>query len=173
MRKDRTIPYHYWDTCNFLTILKKDKVHYEGCLEILKEAEDGRLKIITSTLTIAGIIKIGDNKPTPKTESEESKVIIDFFKHEYIIPVEFTRKTAEASREIAWKFGIRKGFDAMHIATAIIAKVDFFETTDDEIISKLQGQIKDPEIIFRKPGLSSKQLALEITKEANERSNDF
>ncbi|AFY69565.1 hypothetical protein Pse7367_1271 [Thalassoporum mexicanum PCC 7367] len=153
------LPLHYWDTCNFLTILKGDENGLQGCIDVLNEAEKGNLLIVTSSLTLASIIKIGSQKQPALPESEESRKIELFFSHEYIVIRELERKTAELSRRIAWDFGI-KAFDAIHVATAIKSKVNYFETLDEGIIAKFQGQLNDPFIEVRKPQISVKQTEL-------------
>lgn len=152
---------HYWDTCNFISILKRDDPHYKKCIETIQEAEEERIKIVTSAITLAGVVKIGGKRQPAFLESDESKLIETFFKNEYIIFRDFDRKTAEMSREISWRYKL-KGFDAMHVATAIRAKVDFFETTDAFIIKKMSNQLNDPTIIFREPILYNRGEQLTI-----------
>ena len=159
-RKSR-LPFHYWDTCNFLTILKGDPNDLEGCIDVLTEAQNGRLKIVTSSITLAAIIKLTPQGEPALPQSEESRIIETFFIHDYFIFRDFDRKTAEISRRISWELGV-KGFDAMHVATAIRAKVDYFETSDTDLINKIQGKIGDPLIVVRKPHLPRKQLGLDI-----------
>jgi predicted nucleic acid-binding protein len=157
LAKKHRVPLHYWDTCNFLTILKRDEVHLDGCVEVLKAAEDGKLKIVTSSITLAAIIKIGHSKEPALPESDESRIIETFFLHEYLILRDFDRKTAEMARSLAWRFQI-KAFDAMHVATAIRSKVDVFETTDASLIKKIAGKVGEPIIDVRPPYLPVKQL---------------
>jgi predicted nucleic acid-binding protein len=153
------LPLHYWDTCNFLTILKGDKNNLEGCLDILNEAKSGRLKIVTSSLTLAAIVKLEPTQKPALLKSDESRIIETFFLHDYFIFRDLDRKTAEMARHISWELGV-KSFDAIHVATAVRAKVDFFETSDKSLIKKIEGQIGDPLIIVRQPFLPEKQLDL-------------
>lgn len=159
-RKSR-FPLHYWDTCNFLTILKGDPNDLQGCIDILTEAQNGRLKIVTSAITLAAIVKLTPQGEPALLDSEESRIIETFFLHDYIIIRDFDRKTAEIARQISWKLQV-KSFDAMHVATAIRAKVDYFETSDLPLINKIQGKIGDPVIAVRRPHLPKKQLGLDI-----------
>jgi predicted nucleic acid-binding protein len=162
--KRNKLPLHYWDSCNFISILKNDPAHYQGCFDVLNEASEGRLLIVTSSITLAAIVKIAENsqKKSPALiNSEESEKIRKFFQHEYFVFLDFDRKTAEISRNISMEFGI-KAFDAMHIASAIRAKVDFFETSDGDLINKMDKNVGDPLIKFQKACIPSKQLGLNI-----------
>jgi predicted nucleic acid-binding protein len=49
----------YWDSCNFISLIAEDEAdRAEICQHILEDAEAGRLVIITSTLTIAEVIRM-------------------------------------------------------------------------------------------------------------------
>lgn len=157
--KKLRVELHYWDTCNFLTILKNDSNGIEGCKDVLNEAKNGKLKIVTSSLALAGIVKLESQGRPAQLKSEDSKKIKEFFMHEYFIFRDLDRKTAEIARELSWELGIQS-FDAIHVATAIRAKVDYFETLDTELIKKIINKIGEPKILVRKPHLTEKQTDL-------------
>lgn len=99
--KKLRVPLHYWDTCNFLTILKRDTNDFEGCLDVLNEAKGGRIKIVTSSLTLAAVVKLEPGQEPVLPESEESRIIETFFIHDYFVFRDLDRKTAEVARQIS------------------------------------------------------------------------
>lgn len=105
-----------------------------------------KILIVTSALTLAEVLALRGAKkiaPTPKLK----RTVIDFFKNEYIAVQNVTREVAELARDLVWDRGI-KPKDAVHVASAIVASVSFFETYDGPLIKK--GK-KIANIEFRQP----------------------
>ncbi len=75
------------------------------------------------------------------------KRIVDFFKNEYIAVQNVTREVAELARDLVWEKKI-KPKDAVHVASAIVAEVAFFETYDKPLIRK-SGKVGG--LIIREP----------------------
>jgi predicted nucleic acid-binding protein len=94
-----------------------------------------------------------------EAELDESKehIIDQLFKQSWIKIANFEREMAQISRAIMWRYNL-KPFDALHIATAIRLKVDFFDTTDKPLISRLPNQVgyapDYPEVVIQgSPGV--------------------
>lgn len=82
--------------------------------------------------------------------------MIDFFKRSYIVPMSITRRIAEDSREFVWDHGV-KPKDALHLATALVAKVDVFNTFDLPLIGK-SGKLGDPALLIQIPSVAQGDL---------------
>ncbi len=96
-------------------------------------------------------------------QAEDDKIdpcrqVTDFFKRSYIIPMSITRRIAEDSRELVWDHGIEPK-DALHVATAIKAKVDVFNTFDKPLIRK-SLQVGDPKLPIEAPTVAQRDLGV-------------
>jgi predicted nucleic acid-binding protein len=142
------IPLHYWDSCTFLGFLKGEPDKIDACTAVLHHAERGDIKIVTSSITLVEVIKLKRKLPILKEDEEK---IRRFFQHKWLILQDTERKVAELSRDIVWEYGL-KPYDAIHVATAIRAKVNRIDTFDPDII-KLSKKIGDPLITIGEPSL--------------------
>ena len=84
--------------------------------------------------------------------------MIAFFKRSYIIPVSITRRIAEDSRDLVWDHGIDPK-DALHVATAIKAKVDVLNTFDKPLIGK-SLQVGNPKLLIEAPTVTQGDLGV-------------
>ncbi len=153
-----SIPLHYWDSCTFIGYFNDEKDKIDGCISVLEDAQAKKLKIVTSSITLVEVIKI-KGKPIPPKEQEE--VIMQFFKanSDWIIFIDAERKAMEIARGLIRDFGL-KAYDAVHVATAIRAKVNFIDTFDPDLL-KLSNKIGDPPIIVQNPPVG-RQLRLQF-----------
>lgn len=127
----------YMDSCAFLAWLKGESGRAEVIEAIFDEAAKGKIKILTSTLTIAEVLNIqGAKSPIPKEQREKVKSL---FANEWIVPKGVNRRFAEISQDMVWDHGI-KPKDGIHVATAMVYKVTAFYTYDDGLIKK--GHLK-------------------------------
>ena len=149
----------YWDSACFLKYLKKE-TDYEKCAGVICKAEEGDVRIITSALTIAEVIYL---KPNDKIDRKKSDDICKFFENEYIVIVNIDRKIAELARNLLWDYKALRPGDAIHIASAIKAKVDVFDTFDDYLIN-LSGAISVPPLLIRKPDIPYQVILIEEEK---------
>ncbi|MHC5731024.1 MAG: type II toxin-antitoxin system VapC family toxin, partial [Nostoc sp.] len=128
---------------------ESDKV-YE-CRTILQAAEEGVIELFTSAFTMAEVIKI---KGEAELDESKEHVIDQLFKQSWIKVVNFEREMAQINRHLVWTYNL-KPFDALHLATAIRLKVDYFNTTDQTLIKKIPatvGYLADyPGVIVQKP----------------------
>lgn len=133
-------PIHYWDSVIWLGILKKEENKVDVCLQLLKRAENGEIRIVISSITLTEVVHLGgENRLTPQAESD----IQSFFEHSFIAVRAVDRRTAEFARELMWRFnsqGLRPK-DAIHAATASLSNVDELNTYDDDLLS-LDGKIR-------------------------------
>jgi hypothetical protein len=136
---------------------------HEKCKGVLHKAESGEIRIITSTLTIAEVIYL---KPYPKMSKEMSDKICRMFEQEYIVPIALDRFIAESARNLLWQYSALKPKDAIHIASALKAKVPTFDTFDDGLIT-LTGTMGDPPLIIGKPNIVYQEKLFEEESEEN------
>ena len=134
----------YWDSTNFISLIAEDEPsRAETCQRILEDAEQGTSQVVISALTIAEVIK---PKGQPVLTEDAETTISNFFLHEYMLVYDLNRAIAEHARKLARQHGLRPN-DAVHLATAIAAKVDVFETYNTNDFSGLEGipfQIREP-----------------------------
>jgi predicted nucleic acid-binding protein len=136
----------YWDANAFLAYFQEEEGRVDSCEAVLEMAEQGRVLIITSALTLAEVLALrGTRRLTPNPKMK--KKVIDFFKNEYIAVQNVTREVAELSRDLVWDHGI-KPKDAIHVASALASDVSMFETYDRPLMNKGNKVTK---IKFREP----------------------
>ncbi len=136
----------YWDSDCFLGWLIGEEDKAMSCRSVIREAESGLLRIVTSALTLTEVIKL--KKRTPLLANEQPKIDL-FFKQPYIVVRQLDRRTAELARRMVWEHGFQPK-DAVHVATAVRAKVHFLDTFDDDLIKK-SGTIGNPPLTIGHP----------------------
>src|SRR5262245_14246042 len=127
-----------------------------SCREVLQAAETGKVIIVTSALTIAEVLALRGRTKIP---ADARASVIAFFRADYIVVRNITRRVAEKAREHVWDHGIAPK-DALHVATAIDAGLSLLNTFDEGLLrhsgsSALSGLgIQKPAFIEpRIPGL--------------------
>lgn len=136
----------YWDSATFLAYFQQEEGRHQLCQGTLERAEAGEVGIITSALTIAECLWLRGTIPIPKNRAE---ILRRFFRKSYIRVRNVTRSTSELAQDVVWDHGI-KPKDAIHVATAIEAKIGVIETFDEPFIGK-SGTIGGQMIVIRKP----------------------
>ena len=150
-----TLERRYWDSNCFLGWLQAEDDKIDLCRQVLDIAARGELEIITSALTIAEVLHLRGHEPIPADKRQQ---VVDFFKRSYIIPMSITRRLAETSRDLVWDYGIDPK-DALHVATALSAKVDVFNTFDKPLIGK-NLRVGDPKLLIEIPKVAQGDLGL-------------
>ena len=133
----------YWDSNAFLGWFQEEPGKVELCEGTLGRAGDGEVLIITSALTIAEVLWLRNAPPIPKQKAE---LVRKFFRRSYIRVRNVTRIVSESAQDLVWDNGIRPK-DAIHVATALDAKVVALETFDEPLIKK-SGSVG---LLIRKP----------------------
>ena len=146
----------YWDSDCFLGWLLEEPDKVEHCREVLSAAEDGKILIVTSALTIAEVLALRGRLKIP---SEDREKVENFFRQEYIVVRNITRRIAENARSFVWDFGVAPK-DALHVATAIDAKLTLLNTFDKKLKNK-SGKIGKPPLIMDLPSYKAPKLPFE------------
>lgn len=150
----------YWDTNCFLGIINEEADKLPACRAVLREAEDGSLQIVTSALTLTEVLW---PKGERRLSAESAEKVQRFFRHEWLLLYDLDRTLAERAREVVWNHAVRPK-DAIHVATALDAKVDQFDTFDGPLI-ELSGKIGNPPLIIGQPNVQQSLLdQIEPTK---------
>jgi predicted nucleic acid-binding protein len=137
----------YWDSNCFLAYFHEEKGRVDCCEAVLEDAENGKILIVTSALTLAEVLALRGARRIKPTPAMKSKVI-DFFKNEYISVQNVTRQVAEMARDLVWDKGI-KPKDAIHVAAALVVEAEIFETFDGPLAKKgrkIGLIIQDPQL---------------------------
>ena len=121
------IPSAYFDACMFIELLQQNKPgRLEACEALHDQAKKEKLVIVTSALTITEVDKLPELGILP---DEQSKKILDFFEHKYIVIRNLDRQIAERAHQLTRTHGLYAQ-DAIHVATAVSVKVPVLYTYD-------------------------------------------
>ncbi|HEY3834482.1 MAG TPA: PIN domain-containing protein [Acidimicrobiia bacterium] len=142
------IPLRYWDSDAFLGWLANEPDKVDECRGVIKAAQAGDVRLVTSSLTLTEVIKLKGRTPLP---TDKEPVIKEFFKHEWIIVRQLDRFIAEYARDVVWQYGVNPK-DAVHVATAIASRVPHLDTFDKRLIAK-SGKIGDPPLVIGHPNI--------------------
>jgi predicted nucleic acid-binding protein len=120
----------YWDANVFLGWFLNEPDKADKCLGVIKGAEEGDIKIVTSAITLVEVIKL---KGQTKLKSKSEETIRKFFEQEFISVRVVDRPVAERARDLIWKHNIDPK-DAIHVATALKLKISTMDTFDGDLI---------------------------------------
>lgn len=102
-----------------------------ACSEVLRAAEEGRLEIVTSAITLTEVIKL---KGRPPITPENKARIALFFQNPYIVIYSLTRFIGDEARELIWRHARLWPKDAVHLATAIYAGIQEIHSYDQDFL---------------------------------------
>ncbi|MGH2974735.1 MAG: type II toxin-antitoxin system VapC family toxin [Solirubrobacterales bacterium] len=137
------VAHRYWDACVFLAWLKEEQDKLAQCEAALREAEAGKLIIVTSTLTLAETLYLVKGEMPVSAQTRER--VRGFFENDYILMAELDRPTAELAQDVVWDHEVRHK-DAVHVATAASLRerlgIEQLDTFDGPL-SGLSGKVHD------------------------------
>lgn len=136
----------YWDSDAFLGWLQEEEGKVQLCEGTISRAEGGEVLIVTSALTLTEVLW---RRGGPKIPEEKAEVLRRFFRRSYIRVRNVTRSVAETAQDVVWQHGV-KPKDAVHVATALDARVPTLETFDTDLVKKT-GTIGTPPLVIRLP----------------------
>ncbi|MGE3993523.1 type II toxin-antitoxin system VapC family toxin [Pseudorhodoplanes sp.] len=147
----------YWDSDCFLGYLMAEQDKVADCEQVLQAAEDGKVIIVTSALTIAEVLALRGRDPIPTANREK---VEQFFRNEYIAVHNITRRISETARSFVWDYRV-KPKDALHVATAIDAGLSLMNSFDKPL-SKKSGKIGTPPLVIVKPAWVEPKLPMDL-----------
>jgi predicted nucleic acid-binding protein len=131
----------YWDSCVFIDLIEKTPARYPVLEEIVASAERGEVRIVTSAIALAEVSRL--NNLSGVLPEWKEKLIVQFFENDYIALRAVDRAIAEIARPIIRGHGLKTA-DAIHIATALQAKVQVLHTYDGQHLLPLDEKIALP-----------------------------
>lgn len=148
----------YWDSATCIGWLadEPDKVALRR--SVLDAAERGEVEIVVSALTLAEVLFVRGGERIPVQKRDK---IRDFFRREYVLVVDVTRRVAELAQDVVWERGV-KPKDAVHVATALIAGAQFFDTFDDGL-RRLSGTLGGSPALAIGPPAPPEQQEIDFT----------
>ena len=149
-------PTRYWDAATFLAWLKPEPERKPACQGWLDRAKQGKLIVVTSTLTLAEVVKL-DKSDILNLAPEAAATIEGFFRHSWISLRNVDPVIGEMARGLMWDHALRVR-DAIHIATALRYRVPFLDTYDQAMIA-LDPLF--PDVTIGQPPLVPQQLSAE------------
>jgi predicted nucleic acid-binding protein len=148
-KKMADLQYFYWDACPFCAVFNKEDGRVEKCRQVLKAAESKELKIVTSALTVAEVVRVKDMERIPRGKET---TLHDFFQHEFIVIVSVDWFIATRARQLIYDYPALKPMDAIHLATAIKAKVFEMHSYDGGLLG-LSEKAGMPTLPIRQPSI--------------------
>lgn len=118
-------PTVYADADLFLSVLKKEARHREA-LRVLAAAERGDVQLVASRLLAVEVGGWGGDRPGQQAGEDLVTRFLDGVNAQW---VEVDLLVTRDARRLAWEHHLRAG-DAVHLATAVRRKADYFMTFD-------------------------------------------
>lgn len=139
----------YWDANCCHGYLWNQADRQEACERVLADADAGNAIVVISAWTIAEVLHVkGDKRSFPKESTDK---IRKFFRRSCFEVAQLDRMTAELAQDIFWEHDIMPR-DALHIATALMAGVNFLETYEKRLIDMSRKLGGDPQLVVQLPG---------------------
>ena len=139
----------YWDSDCFLGWLRSEQDKASACDGVLKLAEEGKIAIFTSALTLAEVIHA---KGHPKLALNRRADVERFFDRTYIEVIPLVRPIAELARDLVWDSGISPK-DAVHVASAIKAEISLMNTFDTDLMKRSGLDVGGHRLAIAEPAL--------------------
>ena len=144
--------FRYWDSNAFLGWLAEESDKVDYCRPVIEAAEAGRVRILTSALTIPEVLWI---KGQDRISADSAAKVEAFFRHEWIVIRELDRFIAEDARALVWSHNV-KPKDAVHLATALKRDVPIEQLdTFDVPLIRFSGKLGEPPLIIGRPNMGS------------------
>jgi predicted nucleic acid-binding protein len=157
----------YWDSSVIAAYLNNEHGRASVCQSILDEAEQGKILIYTSALTIAEVLKLKHVKPISK---ENRAKVFEFFQNNYIKIIQVTRWIAYDAQELVWEKGIPPK-DAIHVASALKQKLEIMESYDYDDLIKKSETVGSPPLEIREPRHLQPSLQLVLPRKKDDESD--
>ncbi len=139
------IPTVYWDACVWIGFINEEPDKHAKALGVLDRARDGEVLIVTSTFTLAEVLKRKCGGVQVGIEGDEDDPFAELLKQDFVVLVNADWDAGVTARALYREFsnqGLKKPQDALHLATAVLENVDEMHTFDGDDLLKLAGKVK-------------------------------
>jgi len=149
----------YWDSCIFIEAIQQEPSSLPVLSAIVRAAQAGDVRIVTSALTLAEVVRAQRSSGTAADE----QTIRQLFDNPYIVVRAVTRAVATDARAVSRQHGVKPP-DAIHVATALAAKVSELHTRDGQGrkrgLINLSGLVGTPPLTIAPPRWAQQQRLL-------------
>lgn len=156
----------YWDSDCFIGWLAEEEDKVPDCRTVIRAAEAGEVLIVTSSLTIAEVVKLKRATPIPRESAEKVRA---FFRRSFIVVRELDRFLAERAQEVVWDYGVDPK-DAVHVATAIATDVVQLDTFDERLIAR-SGKVGSPPLAIGRPFVPEQLAVFDATADRGDQAD--
>lgn len=120
----------YWDTSCFLCFLNRaEEERRKICEDILYHAQNGSVRLWTSTWTIVEVVRPKKLASAKKLTADQILKIQAMFQWPFLKKIQVDERVAAEAVRLARDFGLRPA-DAVHAASAILRKVAVLQRWD-------------------------------------------
>lgn len=146
-------PRYYWDACIFIAWITDEKVpprqpgEMEGLAEIVDEVDRGQSTLVTSAITLTEVLE-----STLTTDQRQQFELA--MKRPSTVVMNVDTRVGQLSSDIRDHYRRQrisvKTPDALHLASAILARVDVLHSFDPDLL-RLDGNVAGHQLAIRKP----------------------
>lgn len=144
----------YWDSNCFLGWLLEEKDKVADLKQVLDQANQDKIHIVTSAFTLTEVLMI---RGKDKIVEDNKQMVRSFFDKSYIHLMPVYKEQAMIAQDLVWDHGVHPK-DAIHLASAIFCKVSLFNTYDHGLLNKRQINVDDHQLRIEKPELQQPTL---------------
>lgn len=153
---------YYWDSNVFLSYINKIPERISAIEAMLDEAEQGKIEIVTSTVTITEVAFAATEKLGHALDAATEDALSALWEPPIRL-IEFHRLVAEDARSLI-RAAIEKGeslkpMDAIHLATAVRSRAAEVQTYDEQ----LRGRATTLGLLASEPTALQQRLDLPTT----------
>lgn len=119
-------PLVYADACVFLEVLQQTNPKWRDSFKVLLAAERGDIQFLASRLLAVEVGRFRGDASRPKVD----ELVLNYLERVNTQWAEVDILIASQARDLSWKFDIKSGADAVHLATAVRFHADYFMSRD-------------------------------------------
>ena len=138
----------YLDTSVFIEVIA-GQPKAPQCAEVLRAAEQGLTEVVISPVVQAELLKVSTNGGTRDANCDaERDMLRQYLRHAWLHMQPVTQRAGVLAQQYRWEYRLKTP-DALHLACAIEAKSDVFETLNTNDFLHLAGDF--PSLDIRTP----------------------
>jgi predicted nucleic acid-binding protein len=119
-------PLVYADACIFLEVLQQTHGQWRDSFKVLQAAEREDIRLLASRLLAVEVGRFRGDASRTRVD----QLVLQYLDRVNTQWVEVDLLIAQLARNLSWQFSIKSGADAVHLATAVRLRADFFMSRD-------------------------------------------